>query len=59
MITYAKKDLQTTKVKLDGKFVGSIIESKKGFRYFPKNIVQAGGDFFATLAECKLSLEAD
>lgn len=58
MITYQAKDTQTTTVKIDGKAAGTILESKRGFRYFPKGFAE-GGDFFPTLDECKRSLEQE
>jgi len=59
MISYVRKDAQTVKVLLDRKFVGAILDSKKGFRYFPKNTNSQGGDFFPTLEACKRSLGAN
>jgi len=58
VITYTYIGPQTTLVRLNGTVVGAIIESKKGFRYFPKNAGQKGGDFYPTLAACKQSLES-
>ncbi len=58
MITYKQRDSQTWVVRLAGKVVGQIVESKMGFRYFPKGGA-APGDWFTTLSACQKSLEAE
>ena len=56
MITYEEK--HEVKVKINGKFVGTIrFVPNAGWRYMPKG-TRVGGEFFPTLAACKLSLEA-
>ena len=47
----------STKVKLDGKHVGSIKGNyKDGYRYFPKG-QKTGGEKFSMLQDCKASLK--
>lgn len=58
MITYKQSDPQVIRVFVAGKFAGKIIESKKGFRYFPSRS-SVGGEIFPTLQACKNSLEAE
>lgn len=57
MITYKDQEPQITKVFMDRKLSGKIIESKKGFRYFPLHS-QTAGEIFPTLQGCKNSLES-
>lgn len=45
-------------VKLGGRTVGRIVQAVAGFRYFPKG-GRDGGAIYATLKECKQSLEED
>ena len=55
MITYEEK--HEVKVKIDGKVVGTIrFVPNAGWRYMPKGARIFGGEFFPTLAACKLSL---
>ena len=44
-------------VYLDGKAVGLIKHDLDGWRYYPRG--HKGGDAFPTLAQCKVSLEAE
>lgn len=60
MITYETARPRIVRVKLDGKWVGTIRRdrggARDGWRYFPKG-KKTGGDSFPTLIECKRSLE--
>ncbi len=57
-IAYKAKEYQAVSVRVDGRVVGSIVESKKGFRFHPSSFLYAKcGEFFPTFAECKSSLE--
>lgn len=56
LITYKYADQSTTSVLLEGKKVGKIVETEKGFRYYPK-ASSACGELFPTLIKCKKSLE--
>lgn len=57
-ITYQemiKQKTTTVRVKLDGKQVGKIKQTNRGWEYFPEG-KRTGGAVFQTLAACKASL---
>lgn len=49
------QDSQDVTVLLDGKVVGKIKCSPRGYKYFPKGS-RVGGEWFSTLIACKQSL---
>ena len=58
MLTYlyteGRNDVDV-KVRLDGKFIGTIKPEDGGWRYYPKG-QSVGGDLFKTLGLCQKSL---
>lgn len=60
MITYKIKSATNIQVRLDGKVVGSIIQSGTGFQYVPKGVKkEKGGEIFPTIRQVKDSIEAE
>ena len=58
MISYSLTKAGQTQVKLEGKVIGSIRLSARGWQYFPYG-QRKGGQIFRTLRECKESLEGE
>ena len=56
---YADKGDSNIHVKLDGRSVGIIRRRKGKWIYCPQGKIRAAGDPFATLAECKESIEEE
>jgi hypothetical protein len=56
MLRFEHKNPKLVIVLLDGKVVGEIRKDEDGHRYYPKGR-KVGGESFATLTACKLSLE--
>jgi len=63
MITYEDynhRGRHETRVRLDGKFVGTIKLVEGGFRYFPKGVGKGmAGELFKTVREVQRSLEPE
>jgi hypothetical protein len=59
-ITY-RDGINALAVYLDGKMVGAITHSSEGYVYWPRSAKERkqAGDAFATLAECKRSIEGE